>query len=83
MAGQEAILNALKTVQDPELNVNIVDLGLVYTVQSRDDEVDVEMNNRDEEAYWGVARMVTRAAKAVVATTAPRIRIQRRRSIRR
>ena len=28
---------------DPELNVNIVDLGLVYTVQSREDEVDVEM----------------------------------------
>lgn len=43
MADQEAILNALRTVQDPELNVNVVDLGLVYTVQSRDDEVDVEM----------------------------------------
>ena len=28
---------------DPELNVNVVDLGLVYTIQSREDEVDVEM----------------------------------------
>ena len=28
---------------DPELNVNIVDLGLVYTVQTREDQVDVEM----------------------------------------
>ncbi|MEI7922381.1 MAG: iron-sulfur cluster assembly protein [Planctomycetota bacterium] len=40
---QETIVNALKTVIDPELNVNIVDLGLIYTVQTRGSEVDVEM----------------------------------------
>ncbi len=43
MAEQDAILEALRTVKDPELNVNVVDLGLVYTVQSRGPEVDVEM----------------------------------------
>jgi metal-sulfur cluster biosynthetic enzyme len=43
MPDQDTIVDALKTVIDPELNVNIVDLGLIYTVQSRDDEVDVEM----------------------------------------
>lgn len=43
MSDQEAILEALRTVKDPELNVNIVDLGLVYTVQQRDSEIDVEM----------------------------------------
>jgi metal-sulfur cluster biosynthetic enzyme len=43
MADQEAILGALRTVKDPELNINIIDLGLVYTVQQHDDEVDVEM----------------------------------------
>jgi len=43
MPDQDAILAALRTVKDPELNVNVVDLGLVYTVQTRDDEVDVEM----------------------------------------
>ena len=43
MPDQDAILTALKTVKDPELNVNIVDLGLVYTVQTREDQVDVEM----------------------------------------
>jgi metal-sulfur cluster biosynthetic enzyme len=43
MPDQETIVDALKTVMDPELNVNVVDLGLVYTIQSREDEVDVEM----------------------------------------
>jgi len=43
MADQETIIEALRTVKDPELNINIVDLGLVYTIQAREDEVDVEM----------------------------------------
>lgn len=43
MPDQEAILTALRTVKDPELNVNIVDLGLVYTVQTKEDVIDVEM----------------------------------------
>jgi metal-sulfur cluster biosynthetic enzyme len=40
---QEIILTALKAVKDPEIGVNIVDLGLIYAVQTRDGEVDVEM----------------------------------------
>lgn len=43
MPDQDTILAALKTVFDPELNLNIVDLGLVYTVEGREDEVYVEM----------------------------------------
>ena len=43
MAEQETIIEALRTVKDPELNVNIVDLGLIYTIQARENEVDVEM----------------------------------------
>jgi metal-sulfur cluster biosynthetic enzyme len=43
MPDQEAILEALRTVKDPELNINVVDLGLVYTVQTREDQIDVEM----------------------------------------
>jgi metal-sulfur cluster biosynthetic enzyme len=43
MPDQDSILDALRTVKDPELNVNIVDLGLVYTIQAKEDEVDVEM----------------------------------------
>ena len=43
MPEQDTIVEALRTVVDPELHVNVVDLGLVYTIQTRDDEVDVEM----------------------------------------
>jgi metal-sulfur cluster biosynthetic enzyme len=43
MIEQEALLDALRTVKDPELNVNILDLGLVYTIQAEDDHVNMEM----------------------------------------
>jgi metal-sulfur cluster biosynthetic enzyme len=43
MADQESLLSALKTVKDPELNLNVVDLGLVYSIQTHDDQVEVEM----------------------------------------
>ena len=43
MLDQEMLLSALRTVKDPELNVNVVDLGLVYSVQAQDDQVNVEM----------------------------------------
>ena len=40
---QDNLISALRTVKDPELNVNIVDLGLVYSIQTNEDQVDVEM----------------------------------------
>jgi cysteine desulfuration protein SufE len=43
MPDEAAILTALRTVKDPELNLNVVDLGLVYSVQTHDSEIDVEM----------------------------------------
>src|SRR6516165_693501 len=43
MIDQDSLVSALRTVKDPELNVNVIDLGLVYTVQVHDDQVDVEM----------------------------------------
>jgi len=43
MIDQDTLLSALRTVKDPELNVNVVDLGLVYSIQAHDDQVDVEM----------------------------------------
>ncbi len=43
MIDQETLVSALRTVKDPELNVNIIDLGLVYSIQTHDDRVEVEM----------------------------------------
>jgi metal-sulfur cluster biosynthetic enzyme len=43
MVEQDTLVEALKTVKDPELGVNVVDLGLVYTIQSEEDRVNVEM----------------------------------------
>jgi metal-sulfur cluster biosynthetic enzyme len=43
MIDQETLVSALRTVKDPELNVNVIDLGLVYSIQTREAEVEVEM----------------------------------------
>lgn len=47
MAGEiltkEAVLAALKNVYDPEIPLNVVDLGLVYDVQVNGAEVYVQM----------------------------------------
>ncbi|MDR6122632.1 metal-sulfur cluster biosynthetic enzyme [Bacillus sp. SLBN-46] len=37
---KEKVLEALKSVFDPELNINVVDLGLIYNVEVSD-EADV------------------------------------------
>ena len=39
---RERVLEALKNVYDPELGINIVDLGLVYAVEIEDGSVHVE-----------------------------------------
>ena len=40
---KEDILETLKSVYDPEIPVNVVDLGLVYDVQVNDNDVYVQM----------------------------------------
>ena len=44
MADEVTLLNALKQVVDPELMINVVDLGLVYAInQEEDNKVTVDM----------------------------------------
>lgn len=44
LALQERIIEALKTVYDPEIPVNIYDLGLIYRIELMDDgRVEVDM----------------------------------------
>ncbi len=37
MSLKDKVVEALKTVYDPELNINVVDLGLIYNVDVTDD----------------------------------------------
>ncbi len=43
MSTAEELIETLKQVIDPELMVNIVDLGLIYSVNEEDRKVAVEM----------------------------------------
>jgi metal-sulfur cluster biosynthetic enzyme len=43
MPTQEEVYDVLRTCYDPEIPVNIVDLGLVYDVQIAEQKVDVKM----------------------------------------
>ncbi len=43
MLTEEAVIDALKTIFDPEIPVNIYDLGLIYNVKLNNDHVDVLM----------------------------------------
>jgi metal-sulfur cluster biosynthetic enzyme len=43
MATDEQLIDALRQVIDPELMVNIVDLGLIYSINQNDSNVAVEM----------------------------------------
>ena len=44
LALQERIIEALKTVYDPEIPVNIYDLGLIYRIELADDgRVEIDM----------------------------------------
>ncbi len=40
---KEQVMMALKQIYDPEIPVNIVDLGLIYDTQIKEGQVDIQM----------------------------------------
>ncbi|MDP6824469.1 MAG: iron-sulfur cluster assembly protein [Dehalococcoidia bacterium] len=64
---KDAVIEALKEVYDPEIPVNIVDLGLIYDIEVEDGEVAVEMTLTAQgcgmgpyiaqQAEWRIAEM--------------------------
>jgi metal-sulfur cluster biosynthetic enzyme len=57
---EAAVLEALRTVEDPEIGCNIVDLGLIYGVDIQEGKVAVQMTlttpgcPMHESIAWGV-----------------------------
>ena len=43
LAIEEKIVAVLKTVFDPEIPVNICDLGLIYRIENNDGNIDIDM----------------------------------------
>jgi metal-sulfur cluster biosynthetic enzyme len=43
MVDQDAIYEALKHIYDPEVGINIVDMGLIYSLDIEDNKVDLTM----------------------------------------
>ncbi len=43
MLDQEAVYDMLKQIHDPEVGINIVDMGLIYSLELEDDKVGIYM----------------------------------------
>ena len=64
-ASHEDIVGALKSVQDPELMLNVFDLGLVYKVDQKENgDVEIEMTLTSPTCPMG-DEMIQMAAQAV------------------
>ncbi len=64
MTASSEILDALRRVIDPELGMNVVDLGLVYAVDCRDGHVQVTLTTTGPACPLG--EMLAREARAAI-----------------
>jgi metal-sulfur cluster biosynthetic enzyme len=66
---EDAVWDALRTVDDPEVGMNIVDLGLVYGVEVRGDDVSVRLTMTSPACPLGES--IVRDASAAIRAAAP------------
>ncbi|MFO8065116.1 MAG: metal-sulfur cluster assembly factor [Spirochaetota bacterium] len=64
MASKGEVLEAMKNVIDPEIGLNIVDLGLVYNVEPQEDKIEIEFTLTSPGCPLG--DMITNDIKRVV-----------------
>ncbi|HRP28371.1 MAG TPA: metal-sulfur cluster assembly factor [Burkholderiaceae bacterium] len=65
----EAVRDALRSVDDPEAGMNIVDLGLIYEIAVEPARVTVEMTMTTQACP--MTDMITAQARAAIASVAP------------
>ncbi len=68
---EERVLNAIRQIIDPELGVNLVDLGLIYDVQIREGEVAIRMTltTRGCPLHGTLVQAVERAIRQLAGVT--------------
>ncbi len=69
MPDDDAVREALRQVDDPEVGMNIVDLGLVYGIEIGEKSVHVEMTMTT--AACPMADLITDNARRVIAAITP------------
>ncbi len=74
MVNEERVWAALRTVTDPEIGINVVDLGLVYSVQAFGDRVHVAMTVTSRACP--LHAYLTEAAEAAIRQVAPDVAVQ-------
>lgn len=57
------VVDALKTVIDPELQINIIDLGLVYAIEMSDDETNISVEMTLSSKFCPMGESILSAVK--------------------
>jgi metal-sulfur cluster biosynthetic enzyme len=66
MATEDKILEAMKQVEDPELGVNVVDLGLIYGIDIQDEGRRVVLDMTLTSAACPLTDMIVGASRAAL-----------------
>jgi metal-sulfur cluster biosynthetic enzyme len=74
---EDRIYSALRTIIDPELGINIVDLGLIYDVRIREGEVAIRMTltTRGCPLHASFVNAVERAIRQLAGVTAAKVEV--------